>query len=102
MTAARIYRPARSATQSGMARTKQWLLAFEQETGKETEPLMGWTSSGDMRQQLRLWFDTKEEAVAYATREGIAYRVEEPHVAHRKGLSYADNFKFNRTAPWTH
>ena len=102
MTAARIYRPARSATQSGMARTKQWLLEFEQEAGKETDPLMGWTSSGDMRQQLRLWFDTKEEAVAYATREGIAHRVEEPHQALRKGISYADNFKFNRTAPWTH
>jgi hypothetical protein len=102
MTAARIYRPARSATQSGMARTKQWLLEFEQERPRETDPLMGWTSSGDMRQQLRLWFDTKEEAVAYATREGIAFRVEEPNALKRKGISYADNFKFNRTAPWTH
>ena len=45
---------------------------------REIEPLMGWTSSGDTRQQLRLWFDTKEEAIAYAEREGIAYRVEEP------------------------
>ena len=56
--AARIYRPAKAATQSGMARTKQWLLVFEQDRPREIEPLMGWTASGDTRQQLRLWFDT--------------------------------------------
>ena len=54
------------------------------------------------RQQLRLRFDTKEEAIAYAEREGIAYRVEEPTESRRRTMSYADNFKFNRTAPWTH
>ena len=100
--AARIYKPAKSATQSGMARTKQWLLAFEQDRPREIEPLMGWTSSGDTRQQVQLWFDSKEEAIAYATREGIAYRVEEPEEAKRRTISYADNFKFNRVGQWTH
>jgi hypothetical protein len=99
---ARIYKPAKSATQSGLARTKQWLLVFEQDSPREIEPLMGWTSSGDMRQQLRLWFDTKEEAIAYAERQGIAYRVEEPHEMKRRSMSYSDNFKFNRVEPWTH
>jgi ETC complex I subunit conserved region len=99
---ARIYKPSKSANQSGLARTKQWLLVFEQDNPREIEPLMGWTSSGDMRQQLRLWFDTKEEAVAYAEREGIAYRIEEPKEVARRTLSYSDNFKFNRTGPWTH
>ena len=103
MASARIYKPAKSATQSGLGRTKHWLLEFDQTEPRETEPLMGWTSSGDMRQQLKLWFDTREEAVAYAAREGIACRVEEPlPTTPRKGLSYSDNFKFNRTAPWTH
>src|SRR3712207_198412 len=74
---ARFYKPPKPETQSGMARTKQWLLFFEQDKPREIEPLMGWTSSGDTRQQLRLWFDTKEEAMAYAEREGIAYRVED-------------------------
>ncbi len=55
---ARIYKPAKSATQSGLGRTKLWVLQFEQETPREIEPLMGWTSSGDMRQQIRLTFDT--------------------------------------------
>ena len=103
MASARIYKPAKSATQSGLGRTKHWLLEFDQTEPRETEPLMGWTSSGDMRQQLKLGFDTEAEAVAYAEREGIAYRVEPTHKpAVRKGLSYSDNFKFNRTAPWTH
>ncbi|AWM87217.1 ETC complex I subunit [Microvirga sp. 17 mud 1-3] len=99
---ARIYKPAKAATQSGLARTKQWLLVFEQDKPREIEPLMGWTSSGDTRQQLRLWFDTKEEAIAYAEREGIAYRVEEPQEVKRRTMSYSDNFKFNRVGPWTH
>ncbi len=85
-----------------MARTKQWLLVFEQDKPREIEPLMGWTSSGDTRQQVKLSFDTKEEAIAYAEREGIAYRVEEPQESKRRIMSYSDNFKFNRVGPWTH
>ena len=99
---ARIYKPSKSATQSGLARTKQWLLEFDQDKPREIEPLMGWTSSGDTRQQVRLWFDTKEEAIAYAQREGIAYRVEEPQDVKRRLMAYSDNFKFNRVDRWTH
>ena len=94
--------PAKGATQSGLGRTKVWVLEFDQDSAREIEPLMGWTSSGDTRQQLKLRFETREEAVAYAKREGIAYRVEEPQVAARRPMSYSDNFKFNRTNPWTH
>jgi hypothetical protein len=78
------------------------VLEFEQEKPREIEPLMGWTSSADMKQQIRLRFDSREEAVAYAEREGIAYRVEEPTEVKRRTMSYADNFKFNRVTPWTH
>jgi hypothetical protein len=99
---ARIYKPGKTATQSGMARTKQWLLVFELDRPREIEPLMGWTSSGDTRQQLRLWFETRDDAVAYAERQGIPYRVEEPHELKRRTMSYSDNFKFNRVEPWTH
>jgi ETC complex I subunit-like protein len=99
---ARIYRPTRTAMQSGTAKTTRWLLEYEPERPREVEPLMGWTSSGDMRQQLKLWFDNKEEAVAYATRNGIAYRIEEPKDPKRRIMSYSDNFKFNRVGQWTH
>ena len=102
MSSARIYKPAKTAMQSGNARTKQWLLEFDREQPREIEPLMGWTSSADTRQQVRLRFDTKEEAIGYASRNGIAFRVEEPKEPTRKTMSYSDNFKFNRVAPWTH
>jgi len=73
---------------------------FEQ--ARQAEPLMGWTSSTDMRGQVKLFFDTMEEAVAYAQREGLPYRVEEPHDAKRRTISYSDNFRFNRVGQWTH
>jgi hypothetical protein len=99
---ARIFREAQTPVQSGHARSKLWLLVFDQESAREIDPLMGWTSSRDTRQQVRLRFDTKDEAIAYATRHGIAYRLEEPKEPKRKGISYSDNFKFNRVGSWTH
>ena len=74
---ARIYKPSKTAMQSGHAKTKDWVLDFEPEEPRQVEPLMGWTSSGDMRQQLRLRFASKEEAIAYCERHGIAYQVSE-------------------------
>ena len=99
---ARIYQPSKTAMQSGFANTKSWALDFEPEAPRRVEPLMGWTSSGDMRQQLRLRFETREEAVAYCERHGIAYQVFQSKPAVRRGISYADNFAFNRRDPWTH
>ncbi len=99
---ARIYKPPKNAMQSGMARTKEWLLEFEPEEPRVIEPLMGWTGSGDMKQQLHLQFDTKEEAVGYCERHGIAYQVFEPKEPARRTISYADNFAFKRSEPWTH
>jgi hypothetical protein len=98
---ARIYLPARNAMQSGQAKDK-WVLEYEPELPRDIEPLMGWTSSGDMKSQVKLQFGTKEEAIAYATRNGIAYRVEEPKLPGRKILSYSDNFRPNRIVPWSH
>ena len=88
--------------QSGNARTKQWVLEYEPERPREIDPLMGWTSSSDMRQQVQLEFDTKDEAVAYATRNGIDHDVFEPHRPAAKAKSYADNFRFDRKIPWSH
>jgi hypothetical protein len=99
---ARIYKPARTAMQSGNANTKEWVLVYEPEEPREIEPLMGWTSSADMRQQVRLRFDTAEEAIAYCERHGIPYEVSRPSPDKRVIKSYADNFAFNRRDPWTH
>jgi hypothetical protein len=99
---ARIYKPARTAMQSGTAKTKEWVLDYEPAQPRAVEPLMGWTSSGDMRQQLRLAFETKEEAIAYCERNGIAYQVFETPPSKRQRISYADNFAYTRRTPWTH
>lgn len=100
---ARILQPARNAMQSGQAKSRRWLLAFDPASPRKIEPLMGWTSSSDTRQQLRLWFDTREEAIAYAERNGIPYRVEEPRPSRpRRVAAYSDNFRPDRPVPWTH
>ena len=97
-----IYRPAKTAMQSGQAQTKAWLLEFERASALEIDPLMGWTSGADTRAQVRLEFDTREEAIAYAERSGLAYQVVEPETRRPVRKSYADNFKFGRIDSWTH
>jgi ETC complex I subunit conserved region len=99
---ARIYRPSKTAMQSGTAKTTRWLLEYDAEADRQVEPLMGWTSSSDMNSQIKLWFDSAEDAVAYARKNGIAFRVEEPKEATRKAVSYSDNFKYTRIGQWTH
>lgn len=102
MAVVRIYKPAKTAMQSGEARTKEWVLEYEPGTARSIDPLMGWTSSSDMKSQIELAFDSKEDAIAYATRNGLAYRVIEPKPRSPVRKSYADNFKFGRIGSWTH
>jgi hypothetical protein len=99
---ARIYKPTKTAMQSGSACTKDWVLDYEPEAAREIDPLMGWTSSRDMRSQVRLAFATKAEAIAYAERNGIAYRLDEPKPRGTVRKSYSDNFRFGRKQAWTH
>ena len=99
---ARLYQPAKTAMQQGQGKTRRWLLEFEQETPRHIEPLMGWTSSSDTKQQLSLWFDSLEEAEAYCRRSGIMYGVEQPQERAVRPKSYADNFAYRRPFPWTH
>ena len=101
---ARIYRPARTATQSGTARTKKWVLDYFPDSAREVDPLMGWTSSDDTQAQGRRRFDTKEEALDYARDHGIEAVVTEPKERKpniRPG-GYGENFATNRRAVWTH
>lgn len=100
--AARIYRPARNAMQSGKANARDWVLEYDTVGTRSTEPLMGWTSSTDTRSQLKLKFSTRDEAIAYAQREGIEFTVIEPREPKRIIKSYAANFDVNRRRPWTH
>ena len=92
----RIYRPARTAMQSGEANSKNWVVEFEPTAAQSVDPLMGWTSSPDTRRQVSLTFPSKEEAVAYAESQGYAYDVVEPKARALRPKSYAANFDFRR------
>ena len=103
MNRARIYLPPKSAMQSGWAKTREWVLEFEPAMAKRIDPLMGWTGSGDMMaSQVRLSFATREEAIAYAEKHGIAFDLEIPTERHRRPKAHADNFRADRRANWTH
>jgi hypothetical protein len=93
---ARIYRPAKNAMQSGKANTLRWRLEFRADAARRADPLMGWTSIADTQSQVRLEFDTKEQAIEYAEKHGIDARVHEPRERKLKLRAYADNFAYNR------
>jgi hypothetical protein len=100
---ARIYRPSKTAMQSGKAKTKDWVLEFEPKDARRSDPLMGWTQTSDTESsQVVLSFDTKEEAVRYAEQHGIAFQLLDSKPAKRIIKAYADNFAFGRKIPWTH
>ena len=99
---ARIFKPARTAMQSGKAKSQEWVLEFEPASARRPDPLMGWTQSTDVDGQVRLHFDTSEEAVRYAQAHGIAFQLIDPKPAKRIIKAYSDNFAFNRKVPWTH
>lgn len=101
---ARIYQPARNAMQSGTAKTHHWVLDYAQGSAREVDPLMGWTSSADTQTQVRMRFDSKEEALTYAQDHGIDAVVQEPKPRQpniRPG-GYGDNFATKRRGAWTH
>jgi hypothetical protein len=101
---ARIYQPAKTAMQSGTAKTHGWVLEFAQADAREIDPLMGWTSSDDTQSQVRLRFATKEAALAYAGEKGIEATVSEPQVraANVRVRGYGENFATDRKGAWTH
>jgi hypothetical protein len=98
---ARIYLKPKNAMQSGPA-GQDWILDYAPAEARRADPLMGWIGSADTQIQVRLLFESREEAVAYAEREGIPYDAELPHARKFKPKSYADNFKFGRAENWTH
>lgn len=101
---ARIYQPAKTAMSSGTAKTKHWVLEFAPASARAVDPLMGWTSSSDTQSQVRMTFDTKKDALDYASEHGIDAIVQEPNKRKpniRPG-GYGENFATNRRGAWTH
>jgi hypothetical protein len=96
MAVARIYRPSKSAMQSGRANTRLWRLEYDPASQRTPDPLMGWASAQDTLNQIHLRFASLEEAKAYAEKHGLDHVIVEPHERHPKPKSYADNFRYDR------
>lgn len=99
---ARIFRQPKNAMQSGAAGTHDWVLEFEPSEPRRADPLMGWIGGADTQSQVRLTFDSRDEAVAYADRQGLSYDIELPRERTFRPKAYADNFKYGRAENWTH
>ena len=93
MTVARIMEVDRRTTQSGRARDGRWTLEFERQEPQRPDPLTGWAGSGDTNTQVRLTFDSKEEALAYAQRKGLTVHLVPAAPTSLKIQTYADNFR---------
>jgi hypothetical protein len=93
MTVARIIEEQRKTTQSGKAGQGRWSLEFERQQPQRPDPLTGWNGSGDTNTQVRLRFDTKEEAMAYAKRKGLEVHLVPSAPVTMKIQAYADNFR---------
>jgi ETC complex I subunit conserved region len=96
MALAHIYRPSKTAMQSGRAQTRNWVLEYEPATRRTPDPLMGWSSAQDTLNQVRLRFPTLDEAAAFADKHGLEYTIIEPNARTPKPKSYADNFRYDR------
>ena len=91
MKKAKIYKPTKTAMQSGSRNTKNWLLKFDTlNTG--VDPLMGWETSKDTMSEVKLEFSSKEQAIKYAKKNNIDYYIVEPEKRKIIKKSYTDNF----------
>jgi hypothetical protein len=88
--------------QSGLAGTREWVLDYEPSPTARADPLMGWNGNGDTQLQVKLRFESRDEAVAYADKAGLSYDVEVPHERKVLPKSYSDNFRYGRIENWTH
>lgn len=93
---AKIYKPARTAMQSGRGKINKWVLEYEQDTARVPEPLMGWVSSGDTLNQVRLSFKTAEDAAAFADKHGLEYNILPSHERRGRPRNYGDNFRYHK------
>ena len=93
MPIARIIEEQRKTTQSGKAKAGRWTLEFERQQPQRPDPLTGWSGSGDTNTQVRLTFDSRDAALAYAERKGLTVHVVPAPPVPLKIQAYADNFR---------
>ena len=94
MKKAKIYKPSKTAMQSGLKKFDKWIIEYITDD-PGTNPLMGWESSTDTLSEVVLKFSSKEKAVEYAKKNSISYKLIEPKKKEFVIKSYADNFLKN-------
>jgi len=102
VSSVRIFQPAKNAMQSGRAKTRSWIVEFEPSAAVKPSPLMGWAGGDDTRRQVRLSFDSRDDAIAYAKKHGFDYEVQPTRDRSIRARAYSDNFRTNRQGNWTH
>jgi hypothetical protein len=92
-----IYRPAKTATQSGDWHGHKWRIDWDvlSKGHRWENPLMGWQSSADAMQGTRLDFNTKQDAINFANKQGYEYFVQEPNERQRVPKAYATQFVYS-------
>ena len=98
----KIYKPSKSSMQSGQGNTKKWLAEYISDTEQTKDTLMGWNSSLDTKSQIKVFFNTKQQAIEWAQKNNYQYFVEDPKKRKIKPKNYASNFDINRKETWTH
>ena len=89
----KIYKPSKTAMQSGIGKTKKWLAEYISDEETVKDHLMGWNSSADTKTQIKVFFETKEQAIAWAKKNNYQFYIEEPKVKKIKPKSYSSNFR---------
>ena len=98
----KIYKPSKSSMQSGQMNTKKWLAEYISDTEQVKDTLMGWNSSLDTKSQIKVFFETKEQAIEWAKKNNYQYFIEDTKKRKIKPKNYASNFDINRKESWTH
>ena len=98
----KIYKPSKTAMQSGKAKTNKWIAEYISNESYDKDSLMGWNSSKDTKSQIKLFFDSKDKAINWAKKKNYQFEVIEPHSRRVVPKKYSDNFSFNKKEPWTH
>ena len=98
----KIYKPTKTAMQSGRAKTKQWIAEYISDKPLEKDTLMGWNSSKDTKSQIKIFFDSKDKAISWAKKNNFQFEEITPQIKKIIPKSYADNFSYKRKEPWTH
>ena len=98
----KIYKPSKTAMQSGRGNTRKWIAEYKSDVSTAKDTLMGWTSSIDTKSQIKLFFDTKKQAIEWAKKNNYQFYIEENHKRKIEPKSYSSNFDIKRKEPWTH